>query len=64
MRYKIEIWQYHSIVETYETDSLQDALNWYRSNWDWCYNNGGCAVEVYREGIELSWDECNELGFY
>ena len=50
MKYKIEIWQYHSIVETFETDSYDELLEWYKTNWSWTYENGGCAKYVYEDG--------------
>ena len=64
MKYKIEIWQWHCVTDTYKSDNLEDALDWYRQNWEACYDNGFCAIDVYIDNVCLSWDEGYELGFY
>lgn len=64
MKYKIEIWQFYNIVETYENDDIKEILKWYKSNWSWTYDNGGCSFSIYEESRELSFDEINYLGFY
>ena len=64
MKYKIEIWQYHSITETYESDDIKDVLLWYRLHWQYAYDMGYCSFDVYEDGRELSFEEGNELGFY
>lgn len=61
--YKIEIWQYHSIVETFESDNVKKVLAWYRCNWVGCYLNGGCSYYVYKNSKRLSSDEIYKLGF-
>lgn len=63
MKVKIEIWQYHNIVDTYENDNIEEVLNWFRKNWRCCYNKGGCDFEVYQSGKKLSFHELYELGF-
>ena len=63
--YRIEIWQYHSLTETYESDSVEEILDWYKNNnWQYCYECGGCAFDVYKDGIELSFEEEYKLGFH
>ncbi len=64
MKYKIEIWQYHNITETYESDDVEDILQWYKVNWWWIYECGGCSFSVYENDRELSFEEENKLGFY
>ena len=64
MKYKIEIWQYHIIAETYESDDLTDILSWFRSEWLSAYDMGYCSFNVYEDGRELSFDELYGLGFY
>lgn len=64
MKYKIEIWQWRSIIETYESDDITDVLDWYRNNWRGCYECGNCSFTVYEYGRELSFEEEFELGFY
>jgi hypothetical protein len=63
MKYKIEIWQYHSVVETYESDDIEDVLQWYRCYWRWPYELGDCSFDVYKDGRILSWNEEYKLGF-
>lgn len=62
--YKIEIWQHWSLVETYEDDNIEEVLRWYKSNWQYCYECGGCAFDLYKDDVELSFDEEYELGFH
>lgn len=62
--YKIEIWQYHDMVETYEDDDAKEVLRWYKANWQYCYDCGGCAFNIYIDGVELSFEEEYGLGFY
>lgn len=61
--FKIEIWQYHCIVDIYESDNIEEVLEWYRENWIGCYLNGGCAYEVYKNGKMLLFEEIYKLGF-
>ena len=64
MKYKIEIWQWYNITETYESDDIADILKWYRGNWYWEYERGGCSFAVCENGRELSFEEKYVLGFY
>lgn len=64
MRYKIEIWQYQNITETYESDNIEDILKWYKVNWWWVYETGGCSFYVYKDDEEISWREEYKLGFH
>ena len=64
MKYKIEIWQYHIIAETYESDDIKDILSWYRSHWQYTYDMGYCSFDVYENGRELSFEEELEFGFH
>ena len=64
MVYKIEIFRYHDLVETYENDNVEEVLMWYKSNWQYCYEVGGCAFDLYKDGIELSFEEELKLGFH
>lgn len=63
MKVKIEIWQYHNVVDEYESDNIEEILNWFRKHWRCCYNDGGCSFEVYQNGKRLSFHELCELGF-
>lgn len=62
--YKIEIWQYYSLTKSYESDNIKKILRWYKNKWQYCYDCGGCTFDVYEDGVELSFDEKYELGFY
>lgn len=64
MKYKIEIMQWHSITETHESDDIRDIVEWFHDNWHLDYDRGYCAINVYEDGRELSWDEEYDLGFY
>lgn len=62
--YKIEIWRFHIIYETYTSNNIKDILKWYRNNWQILYEWGNCSFEVYKNGKQLSFDELNEIGFF
>ena len=64
MTYKIEIWRYNSVVETYEDDDIEEVLRWYISNYKYCYELGGCTFTLYKDDVELSFEEEYELGFH
>lgn len=61
---KIEIWQRRSLVETYIADDLYDILAWFKWYWYDESQNGECAVYVYKNGTELSFEEMWDWGFY
>jgi hypothetical protein len=62
--YKIEIWRYHDLVETYEDYDVEEVLRWYKANWRDCYEWGQCAFTTYKDDVELSFEEERDLGFY
>lgn len=64
MKYKIEIWRYHSIVDTYQSKSLNKILRWYNKNWKQVYEFGGCTFYVFGPDTEIKFDELYDLGFY
>lgn len=64
MRYKIEIWQWHSIVDTFESNSIEEILEWYRENWLYVYERDNCAFDIYENGKLLEFEEENRLGFH
>lgn len=63
MKYKIEIWQYHSITATFESEDIEEILSWYNDEWRYCYEAGGCTFYLYKDGEELSVDTEIDLGF-
>ena len=62
--YKIEIWQRRSIVEVYEADDIQNILAWFKWYWYGIHEEGGCSICVSKNGIEMSFEELWDLGFY
>ena len=64
MKYKIEIWKWHNMVQAYESDDVEDVLSWYKANWHWCYECGNCSFSVYQDGKELSFEEEDAIGFF
>ena len=64
MQYKIEIWQWGHITETYESNCIKDVLSQYRANWAGCYDCGNCSFNVYEDERLLSFDEEYEFGFH
>ena len=64
MKYAIEIWIHHSVEETYESNNIKDVLNWYKDNWQSCFDYDGCTFYVFKNNKELSFEEINRLGFY
>ena len=64
MKYKIEIWCWCALQDVYESEDLQDALDWFLSNWLGVWESGGCAFDVYEGNRKLSFEEAYDLGFY
>ena len=62
MIYKAEIWHYGGVIDSRESDNVEDIKQWFRSQWCASYENGMCYLEVYRENEQLSWDEKFDLG--
>lgn len=62
--YKIEIWRFHVIHETYKSNDIKDILKWFRENWVLTFSNEECHICVYKNNKELSFHELYELGFY
>jgi len=62
--YKIEIWQFHGITETFENEDVREVVRWFNENWKWSYENVGCSFIVYKDNQELSFNEEYELGFH
>ena len=59
---KVEIWQYGSITETFISNNIEEVLKWFNRHWRNCYNDGGCAIEVYQNDKRLSFHERCNLG--
>ena len=46
--YKIEIWRYHSIEATYESNDINEVVKWYREEWQYAYEWGECSFSVFK----------------
>ena len=64
MKYKINIWQYHTIIDTYESDKIEEVLRWYEENYKWIFDMGNCSFDVLKDNEVLTFKEINKLGFY
>lgn len=64
MKYKIEIWRYRSIVETYESEEITEILEWYKSKWHCVYEMCECTFYIYENGKEMKFEEVYKYGFY
>ncbi len=63
MKYKIEIWQWHKLVEIYKSGNIKEILKWYKENWQDIYNIGDCTFYVYENDRKLTFSEEYKLGF-
>lgn len=64
MKYKINIWQYHSIIDTYESNKVEEILKWYEENYKFIYEMDNCSFEVFKDNKILTFNQIYELGFY
>ena len=64
MKYKIEIWQWQSMRDIFESDNIEDIVEWYESEWKDCFEMGYCSFGVYENDRRLSFDEEWDLGFH
>jgi hypothetical protein len=62
--YKIEIWRYHSICETFENEDVKEVLEWFKDNWMEEHENGGCTFYTYKDNEALDYDTEYDLGFH
>ena len=47
MKYRIEVYVYHEVVDEFETDSLKEARKWWRKNWKKAEDFGNAFCEWY-----------------
>ena len=64
MKYKIEIWQFHSITDTHKSNTIKEILKWYREKWQIAFEYCNCTFYVYKNGKLMEFDELFKLGFY
>ena len=51
-KYKVEIWQYHDVLESQTFTSRKKACE-YAKQWYWTYEYGDCCIEIYENGVRL-----------
>jgi hypothetical protein len=61
MKYKIKACVYHKVIDDFETDSLEEAREWWRKNWKKTEDFGDAFCEWYVDGVYQSIDEIYEL---
>lgn len=61
--YRIEIWQYHFVTDSFSSYDILNIRNWWLDRWYavWCY--GECTLEVYKNDRPMSREELSNLGF-
>lgn len=64
MKYKIDIWQYGNIVESYESNDIEEVVDWYKENWFSAYECGLCTIDVYEPRRDIPFEEAVKLGFF
>ena len=64
MNYRIDIWTWGFIADTYWNNNVESVLKWFKDNWVGKYENGLCTFHVYKDDVELSFEEEYRLGFY
>lgn len=61
MKYKIEACVYHEVVDEFETDSLEEAREWWRKNWKEEEDFGNAFCEWYVDGKQQTIKQGMEL---
>ena len=46
--YKIEIWRHHLNVDKYENNDVREVVKWFKEEWQYVNDCGGCAFYVYK----------------
>ena len=64
MRYRIEIWIIGHCNAYFESDSIDDILQYYNDNYRSLFEYGGCAFDIYDNGRLLTFKEEYDLGFH
>ena len=63
MNYEIEIWQYHARIDNYKSNDIEEILKWFKLKWKNSCESGYAAFYVYKNSVELSFEELDRLGF-
>lgn len=65
LRYSVEVWVYHNIVDSYKCASLDEAREWLsKEGWIKSWACGNCCFEVFKDGKKVSFDALWENKFY
>ena len=62
--YKIKIWEYYNLADTFENNDISKVLEYYNKHWKSRYKNDMCVFDIFKDNKELSFEEKNELGFF
>ena len=63
MNYEIEIWKYHTRIDNYKSNNIEEIAKWFKLKWRGSCESGYSAFCVYKNSIELSLEELDLLGF-
>lgn len=61
--YKIDIWALGRVIDTFVGDDINDVLEWYNRKWKHVYDVGLCWTDAHENGIEMSFETKESLGF-
>lgn len=64
MKYRIDIWQYGNMVENYESDNIEEVVDWYKENWADAYEHSLCTMDVYEQRRDIPFEEAIKFGFF
>ena len=64
MNYRIDIWTWGFIADTYWNNNVESVLKWFKDNWVEKYEHSLCTFRVYKDDVELSFEEEYRLGFH
>ena len=57
MKYKIKACIYHEVVDEFETDSLEEARNWWKKNWE---HEEGCGMAFCEWYVDEKYQEIEQ----
>lgn len=65
LRYLVEVWVYHDIVDSHKCASLKEAREWLsKGGWIKSWGRGNCDFEVSKDGREVGFNTLYENRFY
>ena len=63
-RYKVEVWNYYSVIGVFETTRKKQAIEWIKKNYSIQQEEGTCFIQIYVDGRALSIPEMIFEGYY